>query len=397
LDSIDEPSKTHDHDKNIRGVFEQRRQFFETTIMAESYSKAGVSLASGERVVEAAKARHAARCGRRSWAAFVASGALLKISKSYKRPLIVSSTDGVGTKLRVAFMMNRHDTVGIDLVAMNVNDILTLGAEPLAFLDYFGTGKLRPAVAADVLRGIARGCKLAGCSLIGGETAELPSFYAPGEYDLAGFCVGVVAESKVVDGRRIVPGDVIIGLPSNGLHSNGYSLVRRLCFERARLSLRSRPEGLRRPLGEELLRPTRIYVPVIRSLPIERIKGMAHITGGGLLDNLPRVFPDGCDAVIRLGSWPIPSIFQLLLKLGQLDRSEAYRTFNMGIGFALIVGRHHAQTVLAALKKRREKAYIIGEIRRGAGKHPRRAGAGSHFSAGEVLIVAASQARTEAG
>jgi phosphoribosylformylglycinamidine cyclo-ligase len=296
-------------------------------------------------------------------------GALLKIPNGYRRPLIVTSTDGVGTKLRVAFMMKRHDTVGIDLVAMNVNDILTLGAEPVAFLDYFGTGKLQAGVAADVLRGIARGCKLAGCSLIGGETAELPSFYAPGEYDLAGFAIGVVEANKVIDGRRIVPGDVVIGLPSSGLHSNGYSLVRRLCFEKAKLSLRARIPGLSRPLGEELLRPTRIYVPTVRALPAATIKGMAHITGGGLLDNLPRVFPDDCDAVIRLGSWPVPGIFGLMTQLGNLDRAEAFRTFNMGIGYTLVVGRRNANAILKALANRREKGFVIGEIR---ARKPRR-------------------------
>lgn len=337
----------------------------------ETYSKAGVSLAAGEKVVEAAK-----RVARGTMRPEVVGGvggfgALLKIPKGYRQPLIATSTDGVGTKLRVAFMMKRHDTIGIDLVAMNVNDILTLGAEPVAFLDYFGTGKLKPAVAADVLRGIARGCKMAGCSLIGGETAELPSFYAPGEYDLAGFCIGVVEAKKVIDGRRIVPGDVVIGLPSSGLHSNGYSLVRRLCFERAGLSLRTRPPELHRALGEELLQPTRIYVAAIRSLPAAKIKGMAHITGGGLLDNLPRILPNNCDAAIRLGSWPVPGIFRLLDRLGRLERTEAFRTFNMGIGFALVVGRRDAGAILAALKKRREKAFIIGEIRARRSGRPR--------------------------
>jgi phosphoribosylformylglycinamidine cyclo-ligase len=339
--------------------------------MAETYSKAGVSLAAGERVVNAA--RRAARGTMRPEVigGVGGFGALLRIPAGYRRPLIATSTDGVGTKLRVAFMMNRHDTIGIDLVAMNVNDILTLGAEPVAFLDYFATGKLRPKVAADVLRGIARGCKLAGCSLIGGETAELPSFYAPGEYDLAGFCIGVVEENEVIDGRTIAPGDVIIGLPSNGLHSNGYSLVRRLCFDQGGLSLRARPPGLRRPLGEELLRPTRIYVPLIRSLPAAKIKAMAHITGGGLIDNLPRVFPDDCDAVIALGSWPVPGIFGLMVNLGRLARVEAYRTFNMGIGFALIVAKRHVGAILAALAKRGERAYVIGEIRARRGKRSR--------------------------
>jgi phosphoribosylformylglycinamidine cyclo-ligase len=333
--------------------------------MAESYGKAGVSLGAGEKVVEAA--RRAARATLRPEVVSGVGGfgALLSLPAGYRRPLIVSATDGVGTKLRIAFMARRHDTIGIDLVAMNVNDILTLGAEPLAFLDYFATGKLQPKVAAEVLRGIARGCRMSGCSLIGGETAELPSFYAPGEYDLAGFAIGVVEKSRVVDGRRIRPGDAVIGLASSGLHSNGYSLVRRLCFEKARLSLRARPAELKRPLAEELLEPTRIYVRSVRALPVRKIKGMAHITGGGLLDNLPRVFPHGCEAAVRTKSWPRPGIFDLLLRLGKLERDEAYRTFNMGIGFALVVGSRDADDVLAALKRQGEKAYIIGEIRRG--------------------------------
>jgi phosphoribosylformylglycinamidine cyclo-ligase len=340
-------------------------------VMAESYSKAGVSLASGEKVVEAAKRAARGTMRPEVVGGIGGFGALLRIPKGYRRPLIVTSTDGVGTKLRVAFMMKRHDTIGIDLVAMNVNDILTLGAEPIAFLDYFGTGKLQPAVTADVLRGIARGCKQAGCALIGGETAELPSFYAPGEYDLAGFAVGVVEENRVIDGRTIVPGDVVIGLPSSGLHSNGYSLVRRLCFDKARLSLRARPAEIDRPLGEELLEPTRIYVSTVRSLPARSIKGMAHITGGGLLDNPPRILPANCEAVIELGSWPVPGIFELLLKIGKLERSESFRTFNMGIGFVLVVGRRQVDAVLAALKRRREKAYVIGEIRARRGRGER--------------------------
>lgn len=340
--------------------------------MAESYRKAGVSIAAGDRV--AARAATLARTTLRPEvvAGIGGFGALFRIPRGYQRPLLVASTDGVGTKLRVAFMLNRHDTIGIDLVAMNVNDILTLGAEPVAFLDYFGTGKLRPGVAAAVLKGIARGCKLAGCSLVGGETAELPSFYAPGEYDLAGFTVGVVEEDNVTDGRRIVPGDVIIGLPSNGLHSNGYSLVRHLCFERAGLSVRARLPELKVPLGEELLRPTRIYVRTVRTLPRGAVKGMAHITGGGITGNLPRIFPKPCAARLQLGSWPVPGIFSVLERLGGVHRDEMFRTFNMGIGFVLVVGKREADAVLAALKRRRERAYVIGEVvRAGRGRGPR--------------------------
>lgn len=332
--------------------------------MAVSYRDAGVSIAAGERVAAAAKAAARATARPEIVAGVGGFGALFRIPRGYRRPLLVTSTDGVGTKLRVALMMRRHDTIGIDLVAMNVNDILTLGAEPVAFLDYFVTDRLQPDVAADVLKGIARGCRLAGCSLIGGETAEHPGCFIPGEYDLAGFTVGVVEESEVVDGRRIVPGDVVIGLPSSGLHSNGFSLVRHLCFERARLSMRSRPAELAVPLGSELLRPTRIYVPTIRRLPARLFKGMAHITGGGITGNLPRILPKGCAARIRLGSWPVPGIFRLLQRLGPVPRDEMFATFNMGIGFILVVGKRNADTVLAALKRRREPAYVIGEIER---------------------------------
>jgi phosphoribosylformylglycinamidine cyclo-ligase len=332
--------------------------------MPVSYRKAGVSLVAGDRVTEHAK--RAARSTRRAEVVGGVGGfgALLRVPRRYRRPLLVMSTDGVGTKLRVALMMKKHDTVGIDLVAMNVNDILTLGAEPLAFLDYYVTDKLQPRVAAAVLKGIARGCKMAGCSLLGGETAEHPGCFLPGEYDLAGFTVGVVEEDGIVDGGRIVPGDVVIGLPSNGLHSNGYSLVRHLCFQKNRLSVRSRPPELRVPLGTELLRPTRIYVPVVRALPRGVVKGMAHITGGGIVGNLPRILPRGTRARIRSGSWPVPGIFSLLQRLGPVRTEEMYRTFNMGLGFMLVVGAADASGVLAALKRQRERAYVVGKIER---------------------------------
>ncbi len=334
--------------------------------MPVSYRDAGVSISAGDRVAAAAKAAARATVRPEVVAGVGGFGALFRIPRGYRRPLLVTSTDGVGTKLRVALMMKRHDTIGIDLVAMNVNDILTLGAEPVAFLDYFVTDRLQPDVAAAVLKGIARGCRQAGCSLIGGETAEHPGCFIPGEYDLAGFTVGVVEENEVVDGRRIVPGDVVIGLPSSGLHSNGYSLVRHLCFERARLSVRARPAELTVPLGIELLRPTRIYVPVVRHLPARLIKGMAHITGGGISGNLPRILPKGCMARIRLGSWPIPGIFTLLERVGPVTRDEMFATFNMGIGFILVVAQRNVDAVLTALHRRREPAYRIGEIVRAA-------------------------------
>lgn len=330
--------------------------------MAISYRKAGVNIAAGERVVQSARSAARSTLRPEVVAGVGGFGGMFRIPKRYHRPLLVTSTDGVGTKLRVAFMLGRHDTVGIDLVAMNVNDILTLGAEPVVFLDYFACGKLKPGIAADVLKGVARGCELAGCSLIGGETAELPSFYAPGEYDLAGFTVGVVDEDEVVDGRRIAPGDVLIGLPSSGIHSNGYSLARHICFEVAGLKPRSRPRGLARPLGEELLTPTRIYVKTVLGLPRARLKGMAHITGGGFPSKLGRILPEGRRAVVRIGSWPILPVFELLQRLGKVSTEEMFRTFNMGVGFILVVAQRDADTVMAALRRRREPAYVIGEI-----------------------------------
>lgn len=332
--------------------------------MPVSYRDAGVSIAAGDRVATAARKAARATARPEIVAGVGGFGAMFRIPRGYRRPLLVTSTDGVGTKLRIALMMKRHDTIGIDLVAMNVNDILTLGAEPVAFLDYYVTDKVVPAVAAEVLKGIARGCRLAGCSLIGGETAEHPGCFLPDEYDLAGFTVGVVEESRVIDGRRIVPGDMVIGLPSSGLHSNGYSLVRHLCLEKAHLALQSQPAELTVPLGEELLRPTRIYVPVIRALAGKVIKGMAHITGGGITGNLPRILPQGCSAHIRLGTWPIPGIFTLLQRLGPVQETEMFSTFNMGIGFILVVGKRDVDAVLSALRRRRERAYIIGEVTR---------------------------------
>ena len=330
--------------------------------MSTSYRQAGVDIVAGDRVAAAAKAAARSTLRPEIVAGVGGFGALCRIPKGYRRPLLVTSTDGVGTKLRIAFMMGRHDTVGIDLVAMSVNDMLTLGAEPLAFLDYYVTERLEPAVATAVVRGIARGCHLAGCSLIGGETAEHPGCFTPGEYDLAGFALGVVESSQVIDGRRIRPGDVLIGLRSNGLHSNGYSLVRHICFERAALSLDAKLPELKVPLGEELLRPTRIYTSVVRALPHRLIHGMAHITGGGMPSKLPRIFPKGCAAHIRLGSWRVPPVFTMLQRLGAVSREEMFRTFNMGIGYILVVGAANADEVLSILKSRRERASVIGEV-----------------------------------
>ncbi len=281
----------------------------------------------------------------------------------YTDPVLVSGTDGVGTKLKIAFLMDRHDTVGVDLVAMCVNDVAVSGAEPLFFLDYLATGKLSVSKAEAIVRGIAEGCRQAGCALIGGETAEMPSFYAEGEYDLAGFAVGVVDRPKLIDGRDIVPGDVLVWLASSGLHSNGYSLVRRVLLEECGLKMDSRLPELAQPLGETLLTPTRIYAKQILALAREfSIKGLAHITGGGITENLPRVLPKGCRAKIRRGAWPVPAIFGVIQERGRVDQDEMYRVFNMGIGLILIVPPSVAEGVIARAVELGDRAYRIGEI-----------------------------------
>jgi phosphoribosylformylglycinamidine cyclo-ligase len=284
-------------------------------------------------------------------------------AKKYKNPILVSSTDGVGTKLKVAFMTGKHDTVGIDLVAMCVNDVVVQGGEPLFLLDYLATGKLALGVSTQIIKGVARGCIQAGCALIGGETAEMPSFYPEGEYDLAGFTVGVVEKSKVIDGSAIRAGDRLVGIASSGLHSNGYSLARKVLCERMRLKPGSRVKGLGRNIGEELLVPTKIYVkPLLDLIKNFPVHGMAHITGGGITDNLPRVIPPGCKAVIRLGSWPVPPIFEVIRQGGNVEEEEMLRTFNNGIGMIVAVPAKAVGGVIARLKRWKEKAYPIGEI-----------------------------------
>lgn len=289
----------------------------------------------------------------------------------YNDPVLVSGTDGVGTKLKIAFLMDKHDTVGIDLVAMCVNDIAVSGAEPLFFLDYFATGKLSVATAQEVVSGIADGCRQAGCALIGGETAEMPSFYPDGEYDLAGFAVGAVDRSKMIDGRHIVPGDAIVGVASSGLHSNGYSLARRILFEQAKLTVSSRPAELGESVGEVLLTPTKIYAKQILAL-VEQfpIRGIAHITGGGITENLPRVFPKGVRARIIRTAWSVPPIFNMMSRLGQVDSDEMYRVFNMGIGLVLVVPSDSVNDVLAHIRVLGERAWHIGEIIDSHGDEP---------------------------
>lgn len=291
-------------------------------------------------------------------------GGLFSLNCSkYKRPVLVSATDGVGTKLMLAIMLDQHETVGIDLVAMCVNDIIVQGAEPLFFLDYLATGKLSTQQAVEVVRGIATGCKQAGCALLGGETAEMPGMYKADEYDLAGFAVGVVDNDKIIDGSSITKGDQIIGIKSSGLHSNGYSLARKILLETMQLDLMTTPAGLDRPLSETLLTPTRIYVKSMLNLIRDfQIKGIAHITGGGLLENIPRILPRQCKAVINSRSWEKPAIFELLREGGNVPSQEMYRTFNYGIGLVLVVPAAETDDIINRLSGLGEKACVIGEI-----------------------------------
>jgi phosphoribosylformylglycinamidine cyclo-ligase len=333
-----------------------------------TYAKAGVSIEAGDQLV-----RRIGPIARRTKVPGVLAGvggfsALFDLQRrGYRRPVLVSSTDGVGTKLKVAFLTGVHNTVGIDLVAMSVNDILTQGAEPLFFLDYFACGKLDVKIAEAVVRGIATGCRQAGCALIGGETAEHPGDFPAGEYDLGGFVVGVLEKNKILRPEAIQPGDVLIGVPSSGLHSNGYSLARKVLLERAGWKVDRRIPELGRTVGDELLEPTRIYAKLTRRLFGEfPIKGAAHITGGGIVGNLPRVLPRGRRAVLERGSWPVPPIFSLIQKLGRISQDEMDRTFNNGLGLIIVVGRRYADGVQAAFKKMDEQSFIIGEIRQGA-------------------------------
>ncbi|MBW2593886.1 MAG: phosphoribosylformylglycinamidine cyclo-ligase [Deltaproteobacteria bacterium] len=281
----------------------------------------------------------------------------------YEKPVLVSSTDGVGTKLKIAFMMDKHDTIGIDLVAMCVNDVIVQGAKPLFFLDYISMGRLSSQVASDIIGGIGAGCRQAGCALIGGETAEMPGLYKEGEYDLAGFAVGLVDNDKIVDGSEISVGHILVGIESSGLHSNGYSLVRKICFDVLKLQVDSYVEDFGRTLGEELLTPTRIYVEtinsIIRDLPVY---GLAHITGGGFADNILRVIPDACNVILRTNSWDIPPIFPFLQDAGKVTDAEMMRTFNNGIGMVVVVPEDAVQDVLGRLNGMDQKGFVIGEI-----------------------------------
>ena len=289
-------------------------------------------------------------------------GGMFEMPKGYENPVLVSGTDGVGTKLQLAFMLDKHDTIGIDCVAMCVNDIVCMGARPLFFLDYIGTGYLDPSQIADIVKGVSEGCIQAGCALIGGESAEMPGFYKKGEYDMAGFTVGVVDKDKIIGGENLKGENVLIGIASSGIHSNGYSLVRKLCFDVKGLAPSAQLPELDKTLGEELLTPTKIYVPLILDL-IEKfdINGIAHITGGGWIENIPRILPKNLKAVVSTKSHEVPAIFHLLQEWGQLEEKDMYNTFNMGIGLVLAVDKKDADQILEEINKS-EKAFIIGKL-----------------------------------
>ena len=326
-----------------------------------SYRDAGVDIDAGDALIEAIKpfAKRTMRDG--VLAGIGGFGALFEVSKKYREPVLVSGTDGVGTKLKLAFHLNRHDTVGIDLVAMSVNDILVQGAEPLFFLDYFACGRLNVATATDVIKGIAAGCEQAGCALIGGETAEMPSMYPDGEYDLAGFAVGAVEKSRIIDGKKISPGDVVLGLASSGAHSNGYSLVRKI-LDVAKPDLNADFHG--RPLSDVLIAPTRIYVKSLLAL-MEKIDihGLVHITGGGLVENIPRVLQPDLTAVLHRDAWQMPPLFTWLQQHGGVEDAEMHRVFNCGIGMTVIVAKDKADETEAMLRQSGETVFRLGEIR----------------------------------
>ena len=333
-----------------------------TQIAPLSYREAGVDIDAGDALVDRIKplARKTLREG--VLGGIGGFGALFEVPKRYREPVLVSGTDGVGTKLRLAFELDRHDTVGQDLVAMSVNDILVQGAESLFFLDYFACGKLNVDTAAAVVGGIARGCELAGCALLGGETAEMPGMDPDGEYDLAGFAVGVVEKSRIIDGSTIRPGDVVLGLASSGAHSNGYSLVRKI-IERSRPDMNAKFDG-ERSLADVVMMPTRIYVrPVLQLMRKVNVKGMAHITGGGLLENVPRVLPEGAVAELEKAAWPRPKLFDWLQAEGNVAENEMHRVFNCGIGMVIVVAAADAGPALAELRAGGEAVHRIGRIR----------------------------------
>jgi len=330
----------------------------------KAYASAGVDVDLGNRLKKQIQSLVKQTHGPRVLGRIGGFGGLFRASfPGMREPVLVASIDGVGTKLKIAFALNKHDTVGADLVNHCVNDIAVLGARPLFFLDYIGCGKLDPSVFQQLLRGLSRACRSAGCALIGGETAQMPGMYRKGEYDLAGCIIGVVDRRSIIDGKKIGPGDLILGLESAGLHTNGYSLARQILFRKMRLKVTSRLPGPVKTVGQELLRVHRNYQPLLANIPSGLIKGLAHITGGGLIDNLPRILPANCDAVIETKNWRVPSIFQILQQNGDIDPREMYQVFNMGIGMAAIVSQRDAEGVKAMLKAKR-----IGHIERGIGR-----------------------------
>jgi phosphoribosylformylglycinamidine cyclo-ligase len=324
-----------------------------------SYRDAGVDIEAGDALVEAIKP-YARRTLRPEVLAGIGGfAALCEIPKKYRQPVLVSGTDGVGTKLKLAIALNRHDTIGIDLVAMCANDVVVQGAEPLFFLDYYVCERLDVRIATEVVKGIAAGCEMAGCALVGGETAEHPKAFIPGEYDLAGFCVGVVEKDRIIDGRSIVPGDIVLGLAASGAHSNGYSLIRRIVGD----------DHLSSDLADSLMEPTRIYVKALLNLAATvPIKGLAHITGGGLVGNVPRILPNGTKATLRKASWPRPEIFKWLQHAGNVAEDEMFRVFNCGIGMVVVVAAADAQAAATLLKREGELVYEIGRIEAAAGE-----------------------------
>ncbi len=332
-----------------------------------TYRSAGVDIGAGDEAVRRI-ARLAASTKRPEVLGGIgAFASFVSLPAGYREPVLVSSTDGVGTKLKVAFLADRHDTVGIDLVAMGVNDVLVHGAEPLYFLDYLAVHRVDPARVEAIVSGVAEGCRRAGCALVGGETAEMNDLYAPGEYDLAGFAVGVVEKSDIVTGSEVRPGDRVLGLASSGLHSNGYTLARRVVFERLGLKPGDPVPALGRSAADELLEPTRIYVkPVLALLKTVPVLAMAHVTGGGVSLNLPRVLPEGCQAVLDPRAWPVPPIFRIIQEAGRVEDAEMRRTFNMGLGYLLVVRPGDAARAAQTLSAAGERVFDVGEIRAGA-------------------------------
>jgi phosphoribosylformylglycinamidine cyclo-ligase len=329
-----------------------------------TYKDAGVDTKEGERAVSLMKEHVKGTFNENVLTGLGSFGSLFNLDvKGMSQPVLVSGTDGVGTKLKIAFMMDKHDTVGIDCVAMCVNDVLCQGAKPLFFLDYIATGKVKAEKIADIVKGIADGCRQSGSALVGGETAEMPDFYSEGEYDMAGFSVGIVDKDRIITGEKVAVGNKIIGIPSSGIHSNGYSLVRKVFFDKMDMKVTDYVEELGQTLGEALLTPTKIYADACDAvLPAFDVKGIVHITGGGFYENIPRILPEGTAVSINVGSWDVPPIFPYIKKCGNIDRKEMFSTFNMGVGMMMVVDAADADAAVAALKGAGENASVIGEI-----------------------------------